>query len=91
MRMVVRYPFLFLFWISGRLDSLFERANFTAIGFSGYVSALDEWVTKERRLKPLTRFERWLLKPMIEVEQKRRRECFRRAVIETIGEDPSTY
>ena len=66
------------------------RANYTEIGFSGHVSMLDEGVSKERKLKPLNRFERWLLKPIIEAEQKRRRECFRQAVIEVTDEDPDT-
>ena len=90
MTMAVRYPFLFLFRITGQLAPLFERANYTAIGFSGHVSMLDEGVSKERKLKPLNRFERWLLKPIIEAEQKRRRECFRQAVIDVTGEDPET-
>jgi len=51
---------------------------------------LGEGVAKERKLKPLNRFERWLLKPIIEAEQERRRECFRQAVIEVTGEDPET-
>lgn len=88
--MAIRYPFLFLFRITGQLGPLFERANYTAIGFSGHVSMLDESVAKERKLKPLNRFEGWLLKPIIEDEQKRRRECFRQAVIDVTGEDPDT-
>jgi hypothetical protein len=90
MTMAVRYPFLFLFRIAGQLASLFERANYTAIGFSGHVSMLDEGVAKERKLKPLNRFEGWLLKPIIEAEQKRRRECWRHAVLHVTGEDPET-
>ncbi|MBI2482012.1 MAG: hypothetical protein HYV76_00325 [Candidatus Vogelbacteria bacterium] len=86
----IRYPFLFLFRITGRLGPLFERAEYTAIGLSGHVSMLDKSVAKERKLKPLNRFERWLLKPIIEDEQKLRRECFRQAVIEVMGEDPKT-
>ena len=36
------------------------------------------------------RFERWLLEPVIASEQKRRRECFRQAVIDVTDEDPET-
>ena len=85
--MAVRYPFLFLFRITGQLAPLFERANYTAIGFSGHVSTLDTGVAEERKLKPFNRFERWLLGPIIEAEQKRRRECFRQAVLDVTGED----
>lgn len=90
MPMAVRYPFLFLFMITGQLAPLFERASYTAIGFSGHVSMLDECVAKERKLKPLNRFEKWLIKPIIEAEQRWRRECFRQAVIDVTGEDTET-
>lgn len=90
MTMAIRYPFLFFFKIAGWLAPLAERANYTAIGFSGHVSVLDEDIAKKRKLKSLNRFERWLLKPVIEAEQKWRRECFRQAVIEVTGEDPET-
>lgn len=86
--LVVRMPFLFFFRTTGQLTSLFERANYTEIGFSGHVSMLDEGVAEEHKLKPLNHFERWLLKPIIEAEQERRRECFRQAVIDVTGEDP---
>jgi len=90
MRMAVRYPFLLLLRITGRLAPLFERANYTAIGFSGHISLLDDSVAEERKLKPLNRFEQWLLKPIVEAEQERRRKCFRQAIIEVAGEDSET-
>ncbi len=86
--MAVRYPFLFFFEITGDLDPLLERAIYTSIGYTGHVSTFDEGIVKEGKFKPLNRFEQWLLKPVIEAEQKRRRECFRRAVKEVTGEDP---
>ena len=88
--MAIRNLFLFFLMITGQLASLSERMNYTAIGFSDYVSMLDNGFAKERKLKPLNRFERWLLKPFIETEQKRRRECFRQAFKEITGEDPET-
>lgn len=88
--LAVRYPFLFFFRITGQLPPLYERANYTAIGLSGHVSMIDKDVAKKRRLKPLNRFERWLLQPIVEAEQKHRRENFRQAIIEVTGEDPET-
>lgn len=85
----VRYPFLFLIKILGKLDKLLERADYTAIGFAGHVSAIDQALSEEKQLKSLNRFELWLLRPFIEAEQKRRRECFRQAVIDVTGEDPT--
>ncbi|TSC82052.1 MAG: hypothetical protein G01um101420_582 [Parcubacteria group bacterium Gr01-1014_20] len=89
--MAIRYVLTFFIEIVGKLPSLCERANYTAIGFSGHVSVFDEGVAKDRGLKPLNRFERWLLKPIIEAEQGFRRQEFRQAVIEVTGEDPETY
>lgn len=86
----MRWLCLFFLRITGKLDSLLERANFTAIGFTGYVSLPDERLARERQLKPLNWFERWLLKPCIQAEQVRRRAAFREAVIEVTGEDPET-
>ena len=77
----IRRPFLFFFMITDQLGTLLERANYTEIGFTGSVSIIDRDIAKKRKLKPLNRFERWLLRPMIETEQKRRRECFRRGTI----------
>lgn len=87
MTMAIRYLFLFLYRITGQLVPLFERANYTAIGFSGHISMIDTDIAKERRLTPLNHLERWLLRPVIEAEQQRRRACFRQAVIDVTGED----
>ena len=87
---LVRYPILLCWKIAGQLDLLEERANFTAIGTTGHVSVPDEYMTRARKLKPLNRFERWLLGPIIEEEQARRRQAFREAVMEATGEDPET-
>jgi len=86
----VRRLILFLYRFTRRLDPLAERANHTAIGFSGNISMLDHSIAEERELKPLNRFERWLLKPAIEAEQKRRREAWRQSIIEVTGDDPDT-
>lgn len=89
MTAAVRCPFLFLFKITGRFDLLLLRANYTEIGLSGYVSAFDKDVIEERNLKPLNRFERWLLRPIVEDEKELRRDVFKQAFIEVTGEDPT--
>ena len=88
--MAVRYPFMFFFRITGQLPRLYERANHTEIGLSGHISTLDEDAVKKLQLKSLNRFERWLLQPIIEAEQKRRRANFLQAFIEVTGENPET-
>lgn len=75
---------------SGRIDPLFERAHYTAIGVTGHVSGFDDDIARKRKFKPLNRFERWLLKPSIKFEQERRRQAWREAVKEVTGEDPET-
>ncbi len=88
MTMAASYPFLFLLKITGWLTPLWERAKYTEIGFSGHVSMPDENIAEERKLKPLNRLEKWLLKPLIEDEQNLRRDAFRQAMIDVLGEDP---
>jgi len=74
---------------TGRLSRLYTRAVFTEIGhFSGNVSLLDDDIAKEHNLKPLNRFERWLLKPIIEYEKADRHDAFRSACQDILDEDP---
>ena len=75
----------------GVLPDLFRRTNFTAIGLTGHVSDLDRDVARAQRLAPLNEFENWLLGPFIEEEKRRRKEGFRLACIETLGEDPNDW
>ena len=69
---------------------LIRRASITEIGYTGYVSALDEGIIAKEGLKPLTRFERWMLFPYIQHERMCRRAGFRQACIDVLGEDPET-
>lgn len=65
-----------------------DRAVFTEIGSTGNVSLPDKSIAKERGLKQLNRFEKWLLQPAIQYEKSRRKDAFRQACIEVLGEDP---
>ena len=70
-------------------SKLMERALYIEIGFiSGYVSLFDESLAKEKGLKPLSNFEKWLMKYEIPREKTIRNLAFRSAQIEVIGEDP---
>lgn len=84
----IRIPCLFLLRIFRRIGSLCERASITEIGLTGHISVIDNRIASERKLKLLSRFERWLLKPYIEYEQKRRQEAWKKAVAEVTGEGP---
>lgn len=90
-KMYIRNLFVFIFKMIDKLDSLIERAEYTVIGSTGNISTYDEKIAEARKLKPLNRFEKWLLNPFIIVEQRRRRECYRQAVIEAAGEVPNYW
>lgn len=74
--------------LTGQLGSLCDRALICHIGFSGNVSEIDKGIAKDRNLRPLNRFEMWLLSPTIETEKALRKNAWRDAVIEVTGEDP---
>ena len=56
--------------------SIIERANYTEVGYFGYVSSVDEDVVKKKQLKPLNRFEKWLLVKYIYHEKTRRQRIW---------------
>ncbi len=70
--------------------SLGQRANYTEVGFTGNVSEIDKLLAQEKKLRPLNRFEKWLLTPVITYERNLRRESFRQSCIQVLGEDPET-
>jgi len=83
---IVRNSIIFLLRYTTYYSKLYERTHYTEIGFSGYVSEIDKEIAKKRSLKPLNRFERWLLRPLIASEQKRRRLNFQITMREVLGE-----
>lgn len=76
----VRYSILLGYRLSGRIAFLINRMLITEVGQTGSVSSLDERVAKEHKIKKLNRFEKWLLVPVIELEKRRRQECWRQSV-----------
>ena len=87
----IRLLCLRFYKISGKLEPLLLRANYTAVGFSGHGSALDSRSAAKKHLRPLNRFERWWLKPYIEAERDRRWDIFRQVCANVLGEDITTY
>ena len=75
----------------GLLTPILIRANYTEIGVFGNVSFLDKEFAKEKNYKTLTSFERWLCKPLIAFEIARRKDAFRQASIEVLGEDSDDW
>ncbi len=78
-----------IFWLTQRTKwskALSKRMYATEVGFSGHISTLDDHVAKEGKLKPLNRFEKWYLKPIIEIEKELRMSAFKEAVLEVTGE-----
>lgn len=85
--LLVRLVIVDIYDFFGWLKPLVHRAVITEVGFSGYVSLIDEQIAKNQKLYPLNRFEKWILAPYIEEDKKRRREVFRMVVFEVTGED----
>jgi len=79
-------------WILGIILKFFpkyfkklsERTYKTEIGLTGHVSDIDKMVAKEKGLKPLNVFERWLLKEFIAYEKKRLQRNFK-TILEEYG------
>ncbi len=65
-----------------------ERAMFTEVGLTGHVSLIDDSIATERKLNPLNRVEKWLLKDDIAAAKQQGRDAFRQACIDVMGEDP---
>lgn len=85
---------LIVLWVLnriGKLEPLIRRAMVTEVGLTGNVSVVDRAIAEKERLKPLNRFEMWLLGPVIQFEKKIRQEAFRRAVIDVLGEYPEEW
>lgn len=72
-----------------QLAKLLRKALYSEIGFSGQgPSVIDEpFIRKYGRLHPR---HRGVLRDFIEAEKAKRRECFRQACVEVLGEDPET-
>ncbi len=64
-----------------------ERAMWTEVGMSGHVSVVDEGIAKKLGLKPLNRFERWLLQDEITATKRAHLDAFQAAFKEVTGED----
>ena len=57
----------------------------------GVFSLINKGIAEERGLRPLNRFESWLLRPAIDNVKGLYQEAFRQACIETLGEDPNDW
>jgi hypothetical protein len=91
MRYALRLAILYLWRLFKRNRTVFLRMNFTEVGFTGNVSLIDNDIAEKRNLKPLNRFERWVMKPHIETEQIRRKMAFRLSCMEVLGEDSDDW
>jgi len=69
------------------LNRIFERAIFTEIGITGYIASHDYEIARDKKLKKLNRFEKWLFKSLIERERTHRRNAFAEAFTSVTGEE----
>jgi len=84
----IRISFLMLTYKTDWFRKTWERALLLNIGFSGHVSNIDKHIALREGLRPLNRFELWLMTPLIIADKAERKNAFRQACIEVLGEDP---
>lgn len=84
----IRTTILMLIYKTDWFRKTWERALLLNIGFSGHVSNIDKHIAQKEGLKPLNRFELWLMTPLIIAAKKDRKDAFRASCIEVLGEDP---
>lgn len=83
----IRKLILECYRITGKQKKLFDRMHLLEIGLTGHISLFDQSTAKDNKYKPLNKFEKWLVKPIIEIEKQRRQNVFASAVREVLGED----
>jgi hypothetical protein len=76
---------LFTHWTPWH-KKLLQRCDLLEIGFSGHVSDLERSAARDKGFKPLNCFERWLLKPAIEVERRHRQQDWTQTIRDILGE-----
>jgi hypothetical protein len=85
---LIRTTILMLIYKTDWFRKTWERALLLNIGFSGHVSNIDMRIAQREGLKPLNRFELWLMSPQIIAAKKARKDAFRASCIDVLGEDP---
>ena len=84
---LARQVILFAYGLTRQIAGVCERARHHEIGITGHITPLDRAIVAARNLAPLTKFERWLLTPLINEIRNERRAIFRDAVREVTSEE----
>lgn len=87
-----------ILWILERIGfkqyvtNIAKRTNCYEVGFSGHgKSKLDDVLIERYNMKPLNRFEKWLMARYIVEMKKAHASAFKEACIEVLGEDPDDW
>jgi len=74
------------------VTNLVKRTNCYEVGFSGHgKSGLDDILIKEHQLKPLNKFEKWLMARYIIEIKKFHAKVWQEVCLEVLGEDPEDW
>jgi len=74
------------------VSNLEKRTNCYEVGFSGHGrSGLDDILIREHILKPLNKFEKWLMAGYIVEMKKMHASAWKNACLEVLGEDPDDW
>jgi hypothetical protein len=88
----MRTLILWFYRITGKFPQLALRVDLFEVGTTGHgPTVIDKSVAEKRGLKPLNRFERWLVASVVPELQKHHHDAFRQACIEVLGEDPDEW
>ena len=88
-----RVRWLWLKWIiwRGHFDELHRRIMLAEVGLSGHVSLVDKAMADETGVRPLSRLQRWLARPVIVDLREHHRNAWREACIDVLGEDSEDW
>lgn len=63
----------------GKFEKLINRTILYEVGIYGKVTEKELNLAKKRNYRPLNKFEKWLMKPVIEYEREWRQKVWREA------------
>ena len=67
--------------------NLMKRTMILEVGLSGNVSVLDEDIVHRQKLKPLNKFEKWLVAPYVEELKVIHKDAWKHAIKDVLGEE----
>lgn len=67
--------------------NLMKRTMILEVGLTGHISLLDKEAGKSQKLKPLNKFEKWLVAPYVKQLKMIHQDAWKHAIKDILGED----